>query len=151
MDNLSLDSPFFAWTPITPLLRLLLAAIVGSAAGTIVLSAALLAAATAESSFRTGVDILTTVAPIAFLLGLAGALAGIVLIGLPVMLILRRIGLEGAGAYTLAGALVLLLPAGLVGLNDGWVLLGSIPYSVATALAFWRFFRMPALRKQREP
>jgi hypothetical protein len=148
VSGASFDSPVFSWRRLRPLLLLVPVAIVGSAIGSLVLSLGIVALG-GDAGIEDAARALFFLAPASFVVGFAGALAGTLLFGLPAMLVLRRMGKESVWTYALAGLIgtvllsILAGPAHLLGLL-------FLPYCLATALAFWRIVRAPALREARD-
>jgi hypothetical protein len=143
------DSPVFNGSLFRPLLLFVPVAIVGSAAGSLVVSLGMLVLYGGDSAIGDTVGSLCFFASMAFAAGCVGALAGTLLFGIPTMLVLRRAGKESAWTYALAGVIGTVLLSLCAGPAHLLALLLA-PYGLATALAFWRIVRAPALQAARD-
>jgi hypothetical protein len=148
VSDVPFDSPVFNRSLFRPLLLLVPVAIVGSAVGSLVVTLGMLALNGGDSAIGDTLGFLCFFASTAFVVGFVGALAGTLLFGLPAMLVLRRAGKESAWTYALAGVIGTVLLSLFAGPAHLLALL-LLPYGLATALAFWRIVRAPALREAR--
>lgn len=149
MSDRSFDSPEFNWSLLRSVLLLVPVAIVGSAIGSVILSLGTVVLSIGRTSIEDAASGVCFLGPASFVAGFVGALAGTLLFGLPAMLVLRWAGKESVWTYGLAGLTGTILlsiltgPAHLLGLL-------FLPYCLATAFAFWRIVRVPALREARD-
>jgi hypothetical protein len=138
-------SPAIRSDPMMAVACLFLVAGTGSTVGTATLCVVLYGGMAAQAA---GPDLgfIAIAAPFALAVGFVGALAGTVFFGLPAMLVLRRARLECGVTYAAAGGCGGLLASLWMGEGKAFEPLLVLPYGIATALAFWRIFRAPALR-----
>lgn len=90
-------------------------------------------------------------APLLMLGSTFATLLGTLFFGLPAMVLLRSAKAESLPAYLFAGALPGILLCALNGPARQSTLPYLIAYPVATAAAFWREVRLPALREEAGP
>jgi hypothetical protein len=147
VSDRSFDSPEFNWSLLRPVLLLVPVAIVGSAIGSLVLSLGIVVLSVGRTSIEDAASGVCFLGPASFVAGVVGALAGTLVFGLPTMLVLRWGGKESVWTYALAGLIGTILLS-ILGPAVPFLGLLLLPYCLATAIAFWRIVRAPALREQ---